>query len=87
RASLERAGLLGAQCQGARTPLLDAVGAVLTRREREVALLATTLSSRQIAGRLGISVHTVNNTLARVFTKLGVTSREQLTSVLGAVPG
>lgn len=62
---------------------LDDLGTSLTRREREVAILATTLPSRQIADRLGLSVNTVNNTLARTYAKLGVTSRGQLAAVLG----
>jgi DNA-binding CsgD family transcriptional regulator len=85
RGALERAAALSAACQGARTPLMDVsgLGAHLTRREREIASLAAELPSRQIAERLGLSVHTVNNALARVFTKLGVTNRRDLRTVLG----
>lgn len=79
------AALLTGACRGARTPLLDTGGpsAVLTRREREIALLATSLPSKEIAVRLGLSVHTVNNTLARAYTKLGIGSRRELTGLLG----
>lgn len=83
RPVLERANALAEMCGGARTPLLDPHGlsAVLTRREREVASLAGTLPSREIAARLGVSVNTVNNTLARVYTKLGVTRRGELAAI------
>ncbi|MGV9212327.1 AAA family ATPase [Micromonospora sp. RB23] len=84
----QRAATLAEACRGVRTPLLaaTAVGveqATLTRRERDVALLAVALSSRSIADRLGLSVNTVNNNLARVFTKLGVRNRRELAVVLG----
>ncbi|MFI6240396.1 helix-turn-helix transcriptional regulator [Micromonospora sp. NPDC050795] len=46
-------------------------------------MLAVTLPSRSIADRLGLSVNTVNNNLARVFTKLGVRNRKELAVVLG----
>jgi DNA-binding CsgD family transcriptional regulator/tetratricopeptide (TPR) repeat protein len=84
----ERAAVLTGRCQGARTPLLalDGVHTVLTAREREIALLATTQSSRQIADHLDLSVHTVNNTLGRAFVKLGVTNRGELADLLIAPP-
>jgi DNA-binding CsgD family transcriptional regulator/tetratricopeptide (TPR) repeat protein len=55
----------------------------LTRRERDVALLAVSLPSREIAERLGLSVHTVNNNLARVYHKFGVRNRRELAMILG----
>jgi DNA-binding CsgD family transcriptional regulator len=84
RHSFERSAALAGECQGACTPLLDldGVGTVLTRREREVAVLATTLPSREIAARLGLSVRTVNNYLGRVYQKLGIASRAELQDVL-----
>ncbi|GAA2211626.1 LuxR family transcriptional regulator [Nonomuraea monospora] len=84
----ERAAALRAGCEGAVTPLLnhENVTAVLTRREREVALLAVHHSSRVIAERLGLSVATVNNNLARVYGKLGVGNRARLAALLDAVP-
>jgi DNA-binding CsgD family transcriptional regulator len=55
----------------------------LTAREREVALLGMDgLTSRVIAERLGLSVRTVDNHLARVFAKLGITSRSELVDAL-----
>jgi DNA-binding CsgD family transcriptional regulator len=85
RAAMERAASLGVACQGARTPLLDfdGLGTVLSRREREVATLAVTLPSREVADRLGLSVHTVNNTLARAYAKLGVRNRGELAAIFG----
>jgi DNA-binding CsgD family transcriptional regulator len=81
----QAAAILTAECQGARTPLLDRNGptAALTQREREIARLATNLSSRKIADHLGLSVHTVNNTLARAYSKLGVSNRTELIALLG----
>lgn len=79
------AAILTGVCHGARTLLLDMGGphAVLTQREREIAKLATSLSSRRIADRLDLSVHTVNNTLARAYAKLGIRTRSELTALFG----
>ncbi|HMC40312.1 MAG TPA: LuxR C-terminal-related transcriptional regulator [Acidimicrobiales bacterium] len=55
----------------------------LTRREREVALLAARgLASQAIATRLCLSVRTVETHLARVYTKLGIGSRSELAVAL-----
>ncbi|SDL30090.1 helix-turn-helix transcriptional regulator [Nonomuraea jiangxiensis] len=77
---------LRAKCQDARTPMLDDLdlGDVLSVRERQVALLAVRHTSKQIATRLGLAVRTVDNTLARVYTKLGISGRGQLRSLLTA---
>ena len=57
----------------------------LSRREREVALLAGQgLSSKDIAAQLFLSVRTVDNHLQRAYTKLGVTSRAELVTALDA---
>jgi DNA-binding CsgD family transcriptional regulator len=73
------------RCPGAHTPLLaqDNVAALLTAREQQITLLAVRHTSKAIAGRLGVTVATVNNTLARAYTKLGVNSRAQLRALLG----
>ena len=56
----------------------------LTPREREIALLAAGgASSRQIAGRLVISVRTVDNHLQSAYRKLGVARRQDLPRALG----
>jgi DNA-binding CsgD family transcriptional regulator len=73
------------QCEAARPPTLIATpeAAELTPREREIALLAAGgESSRQIAGRLVISVRTVDNHLQSAYRKLGVSRREDLPRVL-----
>ncbi|MFC4584926.1 helix-turn-helix transcriptional regulator [Sphaerisporangium corydalis] len=87
RSVLEFAAVLAEKCATARTPLLEPHGltTVLTRREREVARLAGTLPSREIAARLGLSVNTVSNTLARVYTKLGITGRGELAALFTAL--
>jgi DNA-binding NarL/FixJ family response regulator len=82
-ASRHRATALAAQCEDASTPALALLAAEepdpLTRREREVAILAARgLTSKQIADRLGVTVRTVDNHLSHVFGKLGLTSRQQL---------
>ncbi len=48
----------------------------LTSREREVlAHVVHGLTNRQVAGRLGVSQHTIHRHVANVFTKLGLSSR------------
>jgi DNA-binding CsgD family transcriptional regulator len=59
----------------------------LTRREREVAGLAAAGStSREIATKLFLSVRTVDNHLQNVYSKLGVTSRDELAGKLRPSP-
>jgi len=51
----------------------------LTEREREVAALGREgLSNRDIAGRLGVSIRTVENHMSRALHKLGYRARGQL---------
>ncbi|WP_308196883.1 LuxR family transcriptional regulator [Sinomonas terrae] len=59
----------------------------LTRRERQIVALAISgLSDREIADRLTVSVRTVEGHLYRAYSKLGVSSREQLSSAVGLAP-
>ena len=52
---------------------------MLAMREAEVAnLVATGLATKEIAMRLGITEHTVNNYLFRIYNKLGISSRVEL---------
>lgn len=70
---------------GARTPpLLRGVTVEpLTKREREVALLAASgLPSKEIAGKLSVSKRTIDTHLDRIYRKLGVTGRDQLADAL-----
>jgi DNA-binding CsgD family transcriptional regulator len=81
-----RAEVLSRRCGDVRTPGLLVAGEAgrLTRREREVAELAASgVGSSDIADRLFLSVRTVENHLQHVYTKLGVTGREQLEPALG----
>ncbi|WP_318307019.1 helix-turn-helix transcriptional regulator [Amycolatopsis solani] len=77
---------LAQSCAGARTPGLVAAAAPaapLTAREREIALLAAEgRPSRAIADRLTLSVRTVDNHLHRIYLKLGITGRDELTGAL-----
>ncbi len=75
-----------ARCEGAQTPSLTWADQPedVTAREREVAeLAAANLASREIATRLGITTRTVDNLLGRVYTKLGISGRQELAAVLG----
>ncbi|MGN9913883.1 LuxR C-terminal-related transcriptional regulator [Phytohabitans sp. LJ34] len=57
--------------------------AVLTRRERQVAeLVAAGSTNRQIAGELHLSVKTVERHLARIFTRLDISSRAKLAAMI-----
>lgn len=47
-----------------------------------VRLVAMGNSDREIAGKLRLSVRTIENTLASAYSKLGITAREQVASVL-----
>lgn len=52
---------------------------LLTDREREILqLIAAGYSNREIADRLGLSVHTVHNHRARLMEKLGIHDRVEL---------
>jgi DNA-binding NarL/FixJ family response regulator len=85
RSASARAGALLARCGGARPPTLTgpSVGVSLTRRERDVALLAARgLANRQIAERLVLSVRTVESHLAQTYRKLGVKDRKELADIL-----
>jgi DNA-binding CsgD family transcriptional regulator/transcriptional regulator with XRE-family HTH domain len=85
---------LVAGCEGAWTPALallssEEADVVLTPREMEIGMLAARdVSSAAIADRLGISVRTVDNHLARVYGKLDIGSRQELRRLLfGRPPG
>jgi DNA-binding CsgD family transcriptional regulator len=67
---------------------VGAAGNALTTQEAQVARLASEgLSNQEISTRLFISPRTVEYHLGKVFTKLGVSSRNQLHRVLPGEPG
>ena len=79
-----------AECDVARTASLPPPKALvpLTRREREIALMAAEGASvRQIAERLTISMRTVENHLHRAYVKLGISGKRELPEVLGGSMG
>lgn len=58
----------------------------LTSRERQIATLASKgVPNGKIAKRLGVSVRTVESHLYRVYGKLGVSARDKLPPLLGAL--
>jgi len=64
-------------------PIIDSGPVTLTRREREIGLLAAQgLASKEIGERLFISRRTAENHLAKVYDKLGVRTRAELARVL-----
>ena len=72
--------LLGALVQMPPVRVVNANGfSLLAERERQVAtLVGEGLINREIAGRLGISEHTVSNHLFRIYNKLGISNRVEL---------
>jgi DNA-binding CsgD family transcriptional regulator len=87
-AAAQLAATYVARCQGAHTPLLAPAEATspLTRREREIAgLAAEGTPSKEIAQILTLSTRTVDNHLQRIYSKLGVTTRQQLARALSAL--
>ena len=89
-ASTARAQHFTALCGEVRTPGLASgpEAEQLTRREREVAgLAASGESNKEIAARLFLSARTVENHLQRIYAKLGVSGRDQLTEALSGRQG
>jgi len=69
--------------------VVDANGLnLLSKRELEIVQsLAEGLTNREIAGKLGLSQHTVKNYLFRIFDKLGVSNRLELLFMILSRPG
>lgn len=88
RSAAARAYRLAEACEGARTPALAAAARPLplTAREREIVTLAAHgLSNQEIAGRLTVSIRTVEGHLYRASSKLGATRRTELAALVGGV--
>ena len=70
----------------ARETLFDDAG--MTPREREIALmLAEGLSYKEISARLFIAISTMQTHVSRIYGKMGVNSKTELSRKLGAVEG
>ncbi len=85
-AAAVRATSLAAVCEGATTPALRGLDSrlLLTRAERDAAVLAAAgRSNKEIAAQFGISVRTVETQLQRSYEKLGISSRDELSALLG----
>lgn len=70
-----------ARCEAPATPLVRFTQELtpLTRREREIAALASSgASSKEIAAKLFLSTRTVDNHLQSVYGKLGISGRHEL---------
>lgn len=61
-----------------RADSLVAAGEASPAQERVISLVVRGLTNRETAALLGISPHTVRNTLSEVFRKLGVSRRSEL---------
>ena len=82
---LGRAAELRSTCEATVTamPVVDTGTVALSKREREVAMLAAQgMTSRAIAEQLFISSRTAENHLSKVYDKLGVRSRAELSRML-----
>lgn len=75
---------LSTECGGLDTPALrGAVGLPLSGRQREVIeFVVAGLSNREIAERMAMSVRTVEGHVYRACQRVGVTSREELRTVI-----
>lgn len=83
--SASTASRLSAECGGLRTPAMIAAAhpLPLTAREREIAtLVAAGLSNKAIAERLTVSVRTVEGHIYRACTKLDLSDRADLATLL-----
>ncbi|MGQ0843773.1 MAG: AAA family ATPase [Sporichthyaceae bacterium] len=83
--ALHRAAQLAAACGSPATPALAPIEAreQLTAAEHETALLAVAgRTNREIAAELQLSVRTVDNRLARIYAKLGISKRSELEGLL-----
>jgi len=80
-----RALLLAKQCGGAVSPALAAAKLPLpfTPREHEIIrLLSQGLSNKEIAGALSLSVRTVEGHVYQASTKIGISSRDELSALV-----
>ncbi|MDX2565405.1 LuxR C-terminal-related transcriptional regulator [Streptomyces sp. TX20-6-3] len=84
-AASHRAATYLSRCPGVRTPIIQRAqpARMLTEREKEIAWLASSgMPSKAIAERLVVSVRTIDNHLQRIYLKLGVSNRRDLSELL-----
>jgi DNA-binding CsgD family transcriptional regulator len=74
------------RCEDSHTPGLIVDRPTLTAREAQIARLAAAgLTSKDIAGQLYLSARTIDNHLRRIYAKLGVSGRGELSGALSTV--
>ncbi|MGW5640923.1 LuxR C-terminal-related transcriptional regulator, partial [Streptomyces sp. NPDC003832] len=71
----------------ARAAALDALDSLASMERQVAALVMEGATNREIAGRLFISVKTVEATLTRVYRKLGIRSRVDIVRLAAGRPG
>jgi DNA-binding CsgD family transcriptional regulator len=75
-------GLSGELGLGVRSRPVSGVGSLTPSERRVAALAAAGRRNKDVAQELYVTVKTVETHLARVFTKLGITSRAELQAAL-----
>lgn len=79
---------LASACGASSTGIVELGVGSLTVRERQIAtLIATGMSDLNVASRLGIAEETVGSHLRRIYSKLDVRSRAELTAVISGFAG
>jgi DNA-binding CsgD family transcriptional regulator len=77
---------LRASGDNSRRPTADKVDQLTPQELQIIELAAEGLSNREIGQRLYLSHRTIESHLYRVYPKLGITSRGQLSKILGEIP-
>ncbi|MEV6280240.1 AAA family ATPase [Nocardia sp. NPDC051832] len=77
---------IGDRCPGVSPMPGESDDFALTTREREIAVRALSgRTNREIAADIGVAKRTIDNHLARVYSKLGIGTRDELRRLLGRI--